>query len=275
MVSSALRRARSLKKNRSLPGRVFSWYLFYMGTLNFTKGQIRGTLGNQYGTARKSANVMSIKPVGPYHPAQVNTQCVRAFEALNRVSSAVASLCFPWLGLPAKNRMKHNVIASWLKPLVKDHVFNLANFEEIAPPDNSIFIDTWERNVKTGAFTLQMHTSAPVSRADGSLWFVFVLDATGRAIYRAAPSSQSLSTVIQTNPFQTGGFSLFAFRVEKRRTRYFYRGFVMLGGLLIDDGVLFTSRAPNPAGWQIDGERLIITDSSVQITGERMIISPA
>lgn len=246
-----------------------------MARLNFTKGQIRGTLGNQYGTARKSETVISIRPVGPRHPAQVNTQCVRAFEALNRLSSAVASLCFPWLGLPTKNRLKHNVVASWLKPLVKNHVFNLGNFEEIAPPDNSIFIDTWERNVETGALTLQMHTSAPVSRADGSLWFVFVLDATGRAIYRVAPSSQSLSTVIQTNPFQTGGFSLFAFRVEKRRTRYFYRGFVMLGGLLIDDGVLFTSRAPNPPGWQIDSERLIITDSSVQITGERMIISPA
>lgn len=246
-----------------------------MARFNFSKGAFRGTLGNQYGTARKSTPVISIKPIGPHHAAQINKQCVRAFEALNRLSSAVASLCFPWLGLSAKNRLKHNVVAEWLKPLVRGHVFNLASFAEIAPPDSSITIDEYSRDTTTGAITLQLSTTAPISRADGSLWFVFVLDNTGRAIYKVAPDSQVLSTVIQTNPFQQGGFSLFAFRVEKRHSRYFYRGFTMLGGLLIDDGVLYTSRAPQPAGWQIEEKRLIITDASVSISNGRMKISPA
>lgn len=102
-----------------------------MATINLLNGSFNGKLGSLYGTKEYGKSFVKAIPFAHAPHNQTQTNCVRAFEVLNRVSAKVAKDYFYHLPLSSKKMSKMNAVAQFLKPLIKNHVFEGQNIQEV------------------------------------------------------------------------------------------------------------------------------------------------
>jgi hypothetical protein len=109
-----------------------------MARLNLLKSSFSGKVGDTVGVAWKNKTVIKAKVEGKKKNSALQTANVRAFEALCRISAVIAKLSWHYLYLSDRKMLRHNAVAKWLKPLIRNHAFEPENIYVVIPRSGSL-----------------------------------------------------------------------------------------------------------------------------------------
>jgi hypothetical protein len=154
-----------------------------MAEMNLLKSNFSGTLGRLCGTTWKGKSVVKAKPFSKAPPSKAQTQSVRAFEALNRISAVIAKQGFSYMGLSQKTMLPHNAVAKFLKPIIENHQFDISKASKVIPQDGDQLIlgFTFNRSTETGTLNIGLGSSfVPLT---GTKTFILVFNQFGQHLF--------------------------------------------------------------------------------------------
>lgn len=191
---------------------------------------------------------------------------------MNRFAAALAEIGWKWLALSNKKMLKHNAVAQFLKPLVSEHVYNLNDFSKIATQDGTVHITTFSRSPDGTSYTIEANVDTPISKENGKVWFVFIFDRLGNAVFKEAPDSDSISRIVPTNPYSLESFSALAFRIDRVPGRALWRGFDTKGGSLIVRGTWYFQNSELPQGYYVENRNVVLADPNSRVENEKAYV---
>lgn len=183
-----------------------------MGKMNLLKADFTGSLGEYTGAHDKGQSVIKAKIWSKAPPSPKQTSNVRAFEALNRLASIIAKKMWYFLPLKQGNLHKHNVVAQWLKPIIKNHVYEPENIAEVILPGNAITVSEFAIDTATGELRLNASCSLGAVLTQKARWFLAVADSKGVILAYVLGSSTSASLaqfvpLVNDGPYYLIGFT--------------------------------------------------------------------
>jgi len=104
-----------------------------MGFLNLLKANYTGSVAQTTGVVIKGKPVIKAKIWSKRPMSVAQRESVRAFESVNRISSVMARIAWQFMGLKAHNILKHNAVARFFSPMLRNHIFEPFNITEIIP----------------------------------------------------------------------------------------------------------------------------------------------
>ena len=243
-----------------------------MATVNILTSSFNGKLGEVYGTKQYGNHYAKAVPFShaPHSPTQ--TKAVRAFEKLNRLASGISSIAFPYLNLSDKKMLKHNAVAQWLKPLIAKKSFVPSALAEVIQVDDTTEIVNLDVNYETNTLTVQARTFEPVQPKDGKRWFVVVFDSFGSTFIAEAPKTDFLIKSVTTSLFENRLYYAMAFRADKKGNKFFLHGLSLTVPLYIENGILYTSRTPNPNDWKVENGILRYLGTEYKIKNQVLVL---
>lgn len=197
-----------------------------MAEMNLLKATFIGRLGEVVGQSWKGKPVVKAAVFSKAPPTNAQTRSVRAFECLNRLSSALAKLCWPYLNLSDKKMLRHNAVARWLKPLVKDQQFEPANMLTVVPQGNAIeyLVLTLNKTSQTGKIVCKKQPSS-LSDTAGKLIAV-VFNQIGKVVFTGLEDFSDCSWNFSLSSEPGEVFSLLAFTAIQAKQGYTLGNFV-------------------------------------------------
>lgn len=218
--------------------------LLNMATVNLIKASLNGKLGELYGTKQYNKAYLKAIPFShaPHNPAQINSYS--AFQKLNRLASGLAKTCFDVFGVKDTKKLKHNIIASILKPIIKNKTFDIANLADIMPEDGATNILQFDVDRNLQKITVRANTTESVS--DLHFFVVCVFDENGNVIYSENVNADYFQKEITTI---TAGhtFGVFAFHSDKKANKQILHGLsyrVETANLIVENHIMYVDR-----GW--------------------------
>lgn len=192
-----------------------------MATVNLIKASLNGKLGELYGTRQFGNAYLKAIPFShaPHNPAQINSYS--AFQKLNRLASGLARTSFNVFGIVDKKKLKHNIVASLLKPIIKNKTFDIANLADIMPEDGTTNILEFDIDRDLQQITIRANTTQPVS--ENNFFVVCVFNEIGKVIYSETVNADYFQKTIIT-PTQNHLFGVFAFRSDKKANKQVLHG---------------------------------------------------
>jgi hypothetical protein len=154
-----------------------------MAVMNLLKSTFIGSVGRVTGANWKGKPIVKARIFSKAPPSKAQTQSVRAFEALNRLSGTIARQGFAYMGLSSKNLLPHNAVAKFLKPIVKNHVFDISNLVDLIKKDGSQLILAFNYNSSSEIGTLKIGLGTDYVPLTGTKTFINVFDQTGRSFF--------------------------------------------------------------------------------------------
>jgi hypothetical protein len=154
-----------------------------MAEMNLLKSTFTGSLGRVTGSNWKGKPVVKARIFSKAPPSNAQTQSVRAFEALNRISAVIAKQGFSYMGLSQKTLLPHNAVAKLLKPIIKNHVFDIKNAVEILPKDGDQVILGFTHNKTTEQATLKIGLGPSFVPVTGTKTFINVFNQYGDSFF--------------------------------------------------------------------------------------------
>jgi hypothetical protein len=243
-----------------------------MGTMNLLKASVIGQLGKMYGAKDKKYNVIRVIPFSHTPHNATQTQCVRAFEVLNRFSSGIAKVFFPYMGLSDKKMLKHNAVAQMLKPLIATKAFRIKTIKQIIPQDGSCVINNFTVNLEQRKMTLSAYTTGIVDKENGSAWFIGIFSLSGKCIYSNAPDTQAVSLELTSLFLDEKYYFACAFRADKEEEKVTLHGWINSTMNYVINNRVFIDLFSTVANYSVEDRRLVINDDSVRIVGNRVVL---
>jgi hypothetical protein len=237
-----------------------------MAEMNLLKSTFTGTLGRVTGANWKGKPVVKAKIFSKAPPSNAQTQSVRAFEALNRLSSAIAKQGFSYMGLSQKNLLPHNAVAKFLKPLVKNHVFDFTRAGEVIPQDKSQVLLGFIYNRSTEQATVKIGLGDDFVPVTGTKTFINVFNQFGVSFF---------GELIDTQDYQKSFFMPYAPENQYNALIFMsepaYKG-VFLHGLdfKVGAGMQYSTDEQLTGDFWIDGKPIYIRS----FTGTQSITAP-
>lgn len=190
-----------------------------MAFQQFIKGSFNGRVGSVVGQKWKNKTQLHARVFSKSPPTEKQTKNVRAFECLNRLSSAVAKTWFPWLGLSAKEMYPHNAVSRWLKPLIASHRFEPGIIQQLVEKDGQAVLEEFQFNRTTGQFNCTASTTINPTSGSNESWLVTVLDSTGKVYVCESPRAKkvTIERIIQLpNRVSLCAFTMVSKKVDKK-----------------------------------------------------------
>lgn len=147
--------------------------------MDLLKASYTGSLGSTTGAKWKNKAVIKAKIWSKAPPTASQTASVRAFECLNRLASAIAKAGFKQLPLSARKMLPHNAVAQWLKPTIKNKVWEPQNISEVIPYSDLIQFQVLRINKETSTGTVKLGYKSQPQELIGSLLFIAVFGDNG------------------------------------------------------------------------------------------------
>lgn len=154
-----------------------------MGKLNLLTGSFTGSLGVHYGAKTLSGVSIKARPFSKTPPTKKQTDCVRSFEALNRISSSISKKFWQFLLLSDKTVLKHNAVATWLKVSIENHQFNPSAIGSIIPEDGTASIISMDFNQLIGRGNVIFSLTPPPSIHSADRVLCIVFDENGKTYF--------------------------------------------------------------------------------------------
>lgn len=190
-----------------------------MAFQQFIKGSFNGRVGSVVGQKWKNKTQLHARVFSKSPPTEKQTKNVRAFECLNRLSSAMAKTWFPWLGLSAKEMYPHNAVSRWLKPLIASHQFEPEVIRQLIEEDGQAVLEEFQFNRATGQFNCIASTTINPAPGSNESWLVTVLDSTGKVYICESPRAKkvTIERIIQIpNYVSLCAFTMVSKKVDKK-----------------------------------------------------------
>lgn len=246
-----------------------------MGTMNTLNGSFVGKVGVTYGVRQYGKNIQKAVPFShsPHNATQKNS--VRAFEKLNRFASFVARVFWQFLNLTDKKMLRHNAVAKWLAPVVKNHSFDLENIAEVIPENASLmFVDVtpdYEHNriaIKIRNEKYSEYTS------DEKIFIAFVTDQGAVKAGGVYPEdTEEIELLWDVSNFAY--FSLVMFKSSIQFKKKVVNGFCFYGGNLpiVLLGVFYIARKQWHVQPFVEDEKFCLSTQDASVTGETLFIN--
>lgn len=214
--------------------------------MNTLRADYIGKVGKTYGVRQYGKSIEKAIPFSHSPHNKTQTQSVRAFEKLNRFSAYVAKTFWRYLNLSDKTMYKHNAVAKWLKPCVKNHSFQLANLVEVIPPNSSLRFGNISIDLEAKTAEIEL-INAPYS-ANTTREDIFIALVTDNGTVKAGGAFSSVS---QTVSFSWDYSDFISLTVVMFKSSVQF-GKKIINGLCLNtetqnyviDGILYTSLMP-------------------------------
>ena len=214
-----------------------------MATVNIIKSSFNGKLGELYGTKQFGNAYLKAIPFSHAPHSEAQTQSVRAFEKLNRFASGLARSVFYTFGVKDNKKLKHNIVASILKPIIKDKTFDIKNLAELMPEDGTTEILEFTVDQTLNTIRARARTNQPVNKNKKEYWIIAIFDETGDVIYSASPDVDYFDETIET-PVLGNHFAIVAWRSDKRANKQWLHGVSFFDTLpIVENHIIYTGRA--------------------------------
>jgi hypothetical protein len=147
----------------------------FMAYFNLLAGNCIGTLGATYSARSKSGNVLKARPFSKSPSSTTQKNCVRAFSALNRISSKLSKSSWNLLGLSDEKMLKHNAVANLLKPCIQNHAFEPLLISQAIPASGLIAYSSVLLNpsLQNGTFDFSFNSGLPLQEDESLIFEVF------------------------------------------------------------------------------------------------------
>lgn len=243
-----------------------------MGKVNLLKADYVGKVGQTYGVRQYRQSLVKATPFSHTPHNTLQTQSVRAFEKLNRFSSYVAKTFWRNLNLSDKKMYKHNAVAKWLKPVVSNNGFQLANIVQVIPSNDTLRITetSFDFSTKTATVTFE---NSPLSNlvTKESVFIALVTDnGTVKAGKVVDAVSQTLTFSWDYTDFVT--LSVVMFKTSVQLGKKIVNGFCLASDTAeyVINGILYTSLMPFTTKPSYSGGNIIFSDADVSIVDNIM-----
>lgn len=221
-----------------------------MAEVDLLKSTFHGSAGTMTGVKWKNQEVVKQKIWSKAPNSQKGTNSLRAFECLNRLSSAIAKKFWYKLGLTDKKMYKHNAVAKFLAPCVKNHYFDINAIEEIFVNDRSCYIGDFSFNAETKLLHFVAQTELDISPNSPNAWLVIAIDNMGKVYYCDSPKTAAVEVSFYI-PIADGLEPyVLTIATTKEQKRILYRGFSISG--YVRNRVLYTDLL-SLSQWSYDG----------------------
>jgi uncharacterized protein (UPF0248 family) len=143
--------------------------------INLIKAGYTGSLGQTTGAQVKGKNIVKAK-IWSKRPANAaQTGALRSFESVNRLAGAIGRTCFDLTGLSAKGMLKHNAVARFLQPMLKNKIFEPANISVLVPLAPHCHLFVVANNPKSEIFQYRIYLGdrSQVAQDDKLIFMVF------------------------------------------------------------------------------------------------------
>lgn len=217
-----------------------------MGKMNTLNAEYIGKVGQTYGVRQYGKSIEKAVPFSHAPHNVTQTRSVRAFEKLNRFSSYVAKTFWRYLNLSDKKMYKHNAVAQWFKPCVRDHKFSVENLVFVIPQNPTLHFGNINIDFENKQATIEIVNSPySVNTTKEDIFLALVSDnGTVKAGGAFSSASQTITLAWDYNDFVSLTVVMFKSSVQFGKkiinglcTAPRYQNFVI-------DGILYTSLMP-------------------------------
>lgn len=244
-----------------------------MGKMNLLKAVFEGKVGENYGARQRKNTYLKAIPFSHAPSSPTQTACVRAFERLNRFSAKSVNVFYPFINNPKKILLKHNAVASFLKPLISGKVFEPSNFSQVIGNGDGASIIQFDVNTETGIITFSANETAFPAITATQKWGVVVFDSLGTVYLARVPSQTFIQQRIVATLPNDRVFYAIAFTAEKRLNKW------VLGNLQFEqtncvvNGTLYTALTTDPTHFEVIDGVLYYTGTMFTIQNGVFILS--
>lgn len=214
-----------------------------MATVNLIKSSFNGKLGELYGTKQFGNAYLKAIPFSHAPHSKAQTQSVRAFEKLNRFASGLARSVFDTFGIKDNKKLKHNIVASVLKPIIKNKTFDIANLALIMPEDGTTEILEFTVDQTQNTIRARARTTLPVDKAKKEYWIVAIFDGTGEIVFAESLATEYFDKTIVA-PTVGNHFGIVSWRSDKRANKQWLHGVSFFDvPPIVENHTIYTGRA--------------------------------
>lgn len=244
-----------------------------MGKMNLLKAVFEGKVGENYGARQRKNTYLKAIPFSHAPSSPTQTACVRAFEKLNRLSAKSANVFYPFINNPKKTLLKHNAVASFLKPLISGKVFDPGNFSQIIADGGGTSIAQFNVDTDAGIITISANEVAFSEITTTQKWGVVVFDSFGTVYLARLPAQTFIQQrVVATLPNDRVFYAI-TFTAEKRLNKW------VLGNLHYEQtgcvvgSTLYTALTADPTHFEVIDGVLYYTGTIFTIQNGVFILS--
>ena len=217
-----------------------------MGEINILRADYIGKVGQTYGVRQYRKSFVKATPFSHTPHNATQNKSVRAFEKLNRLSSYIAKTFWSNLNLSDKKMYKHNAVANWLKPVVKNHNFQLENIVEVIKPNETLRLTnvTIDFSAKDASITFVNEKYNPLV-SDEKIFIAIVAD-NGTVKNGGVFSSVSQTINLSWDYTDFVSLSVIMFKSSVLKGKKIVNGFCFYSQTseYVINGVLYTSLMP-------------------------------
>lgn len=221
-----------------------------MATMNLLQGNVRGSIGTQTGVRAKGKNIMKAKIWSKTPPNQTQTNCVRSFECLNRVASAIAKKYWYWLGWNQGNMHKHNVVASKFSACIQDHEFTPSLISEVIPAGNAISAVDFRVDMVAHKVVLDVRANLPLLNEGLQSACLLVFDGAGHVHLCERMKTPLFSTEFQSDLAPVFPYYFMAFSSTKENGKITLQNFHLQ--MTLPENVFYTENYPKIRWWTVN-----------------------
>ena len=241
-----------------------------MAEMNLLQGSIRGSMGGQTGARVNGKNVVKKKIWSKTPGNETQTKCVRSFEALNRVSSAIAKRFWYYLGLRQGNMHKHNAVAKKFSAVVGGHVFNPAKFSVEIPEGNAFDVRKFKISPLEQKIELDIFADLPLLTQGVQQGLVSVFDGEGHVYVCEKLESTLYSVTVTENLMLSFPYYLLCFSSE-RTAKGWKLGNCTLR-MTLPENVFYTENYPKIRWWTELPDKLCGEGVGVSTSGDVLVV---
>lgn len=217
-----------------------------MGKMNLLKSNYIGQVGATYGVEQRHKAFVKAVPFShaPHNEKQQNA--LQAFTFLNRLSSGIAKIFFPFLSLSDRKMYRNNAVSQWLKDSIRGGTFALENLSRIIPQDDSLVLKSYSYDSESMFFRLEIENVLENQNPNAEK--IYIAAVTNRYVVKWQIQTQG-GRYIGTGFFNYLDFAYFrfyAFKSYKRGNKWVQKGLCMSPPIyvIIVAGVFYTMRWP-------------------------------
>lgn len=195
-----------------------------MAYINLIAGSIRGRLGQFYGQKGRSQPVIKAVLFSKRPPTPLQKSSFRAFVALNRLSGSICRLFWPYLNLKSGPVLRHNVVASWLRSCISDHIFDPIKLSAAIPADNTLSINSFFISPSFSYGHLEISLTPSYPGSSGVAFYYTVIDSAARKVVEGVSFDNGISIDFYIEPILLATYYCIAFRSDLINGKYKVHG---------------------------------------------------
>lgn len=244
-----------------------------MGIMNLLKATFEGKVGKNYGVRQRKNTYLKAVPFSHAPSSPTQTACVRAFERLNRFSAKTVNVFYPFINNPKKTLLKHNAVASFLKPLITGKTFDPSNFSQVIGDGDEATIVQFDVDTNSGVITISANESASPAVTPTRKWGVVVFDSLGTVYLARLPAQTFIQQRIVATLPNDRVFYAIAFTAEKRLNKWVLGNLQFEQTACVVNGTLYTALTTDPSHFEVIDGVLYYTGTMFTIQNGVFILS--